>query len=409
MFNRDTWIEIAHTVLSHPLRTALTGISIALGVFILVVMQGLGFGLQNGVKAQFADDAVNSVWVQTGNTQIAYKGHQANRRILMRQNDVDAMYGEMDSIYAATRRIRIWGVAMEADKKAGSFPVRGVDPDHQELENTKLEHGRYINENDVAVSNKVAVLGKNIVDELYDGDNPVGSKIIMGGILFTVVGTFDDPASRWENNMAYTPFTTAKKLFRSGRDQVDQVILGTGDMPIPETMGLTDYLESWFKERKSVHPEDSRGVWLDNNNEEYKRFQDIFIGIEIFIWGLGLLTLLAGAVGVANILAIAVKERTKEIGVRKALGASSMSVVGLVVQESLSLMIVSGALGFVLGVGVLEFVSPLIDHEYFKNPQVDFRIALIALSILVVVGVASGIGPALRAVSIKPVEALRDE
>lgn len=409
MFNRDTWIEIAHTVLSHPLRTALTGISIALGVFILVVMQGLGFGLQNGVKAQFADDAVNSVWVKTGNTQIAYKGHQANRRIWMRQNDVDAMYGEMDSIYAATRRIRIWGVAMEAEKKAGSFPVRGVDPDHQELENTKLEHGRYINENDVAVSNKVAVLGKNIVDELYDGDNPVGSKIIMGGVLFTVVGTFDDPASRWENNMAYTPFSTAKKLFRSGRDQVDQVILGTGDMPIPETMGLTDYLESWFKERKSVHPEDSRGVWLDNNNEEYKRFQDIFIGIEIFIWGLGLLTLLAGAVGVANILAIAVKERTKEIGVRKALGASSMSVVGLVVQESLSLMIVSGALGFVLGVGVLEFVSPLIDHEYFKNPQVDFRIALIALSILVVVGVASGIGPALRAVSIKPVEALRDE
>ena len=180
-------------------------------------------------------------------------------------------------------------------------------------------------------------------------------------------------------------------------------------MPIPATMTLTDRLQSWFKDRKSVHPEDQRGIWFDNNNEEYKRYQDIFVGIELFIWGLGFLTLLAGAVGVANILAIAVKERTKEIGVRKALGASSMSVVGLVVQEALSLMIVSGSLGLVLGVGILEIVSPMIDHEYFKNPQVDFRIALIALGVLVVVGVASGIGPALRAVRIKPVEALRDE
>jgi putative ABC transport system permease protein len=209
--------------------------------------------------------------------------------------------------------------------------------------------------------------------------------------------------------MAYLPFSTAKKLFRAGNDKVDQIIIGTGDMPIAETTQLTDHLLTWFKERKSVHPDDQRGIWLENNNEEYERFQNIFIGIELFIWGIGLLTLLAGAVGVANILAIAVKERTKEIGVRKALGATSSSIVGLVVQESLTLMIVSGSLGLVLGVGLLEFVSPMIDHEYFKNPQVDFRIALLALGILALVGVLSGIGPALRAVSIRPVEALRDE
>jgi putative ABC transport system permease protein len=158
-----------------------------------------------------------------------------------------------------------------------------------------------------------------------------------------------------------------------------------------------------------VHPDDERGVRIENNNEEYERFQNIFLGIELFIWGLGLLTLLAGAVGVANILAIAVKERTKEIGVRKALGASSISVLGLVVQESLALMIVSGSAGLITGVGLLEVVSPMIDHDYFKNPQVDFRIALVALGILAVVGVVSGLGPALRAVRIKPVEALRDE
>ena len=409
MFNRDTWLEIAHTVLSHPLRTALTGVSIALGVFILVVMQGLGFGLQNGVEQQFADDAVNSIWVQAGRTQLAYKGNQANKQVKIRENDVEAMFAEMDTVYASSRRIRKWGVQMEHGDQAGSYPIRGVDPDHQMLENTKLTDGRYVNQRDIDEETKIAVLGQTIVDEIYQGENPIGTHIIIGGVLFSVVGTFNDPASRWENKMAVVPYSTAKKLFRGGRDKVDQVILGTGDMKIAKTITLTDRLLNWFKERKSVHPEDSRGIWMNNNNEEYQKYQNIFMGIELFIWGIGLLTLLAGAVGVANILAIAVKERTKEIGVRKALGATGLSIVGLVVQESLALMLVSGCLGLVMGVGLLEFVSPFIDHEYFQNPQVDFRIALLALAVLSVVGVISGIGPAIRAVSIKPVEALRDE
>ncbi len=409
MFNRDTWLEIAHTVLSHPLRTVLTGVSIALGVFILVVMQGLGFGLQNGVEQQFADDAVNSIWVQAGRTQLAYKGNQANKQVKIRENDVEAMFAEMDTIYASSRRIRKWGVQMEHGDQAGSYPIRGVDPDHQMLENTKLTDGRYVNQRDIDEQTKVAVLGQTIVDEIYQGENPIGTHIIIGGVLFSVVGTFNDPASRWENKMVVVPYSTAKKLFRGGRDKVDQVILGTGDMKIAKTITLTDRLLNWFKERKSVHPEDSRGIWMDNNNEEYQKYQNIFMGIELFIWGIGLLTLLAGAVGVANILAIAVKERTKEIGVRKALGATGLSIVGLVVQESLALMLVSGCLGLVMGVVLLEFVSPFIDHEYFQNPQVDFRIALVALAVLSVVGIISGIGPAIRAVSIKPVEALRDE
>ncbi len=409
MFNRDTWLEIAHTVLSHPLRTALTGVSIALGVFILVVMQGLGFGLQNGVKNQFADDAVNSIWVQSGRTQLAYKGNQANKQVKIRENDVNALFSEMDTVYAYSRRIRKWGVQMEHGDQAGSYAVRGVDPDHQMLENTKLTDGRYVSQRDIDEETKVVVLGQTIIDEIYQGENPIGTHLTVGGVLFSVVGTFNDPASRWENKMAVVPYSTAKKLFRGGRDKVDQVILGTGDMAISKTVTLTDRLLGWMKERKSVHPEDARGVWMENNNEEYQKFQNIFLGIELFIWGIGLLTLLAGAVGVANILAIAVKERTKEIGVRKALGATSISIVGLVVQESLALMLVSGCLGLVMGVGLLEVVSPFVDHEYFQNPQVDFRIALVALGVLSVVGVVSGIGPAIRAVSIRPVEALRDE
>jgi putative ABC transport system permease protein len=408
MFNRDTWLEIANTVLSNPMRTFLTGLSIALGVFILVVMQGLGFGLQNGVQNQFSDDAVNSIWVDAGRTQLAYRGHLPNRQVKMRNSDVDAMFDQMDTVHAYSRRVRIWDVVMEHEDHQSNFPIRGVDPDHLMLENTTLTDGRYISSRDVAEETKVTVLGATIVEDLYEGIDPIGTYLLIGGVQFRVVGTFDDPASRWENKMAYLPFTTAQNIFRSN-DKVDQINLGTGDMPIADTRVLSDALLSWFKDRKVVHPDDARGVRIENNNEEYERFQNIFLGIELFIWGLGLLTLLAGAVGVANILAIAVKERTKEIGVRKALGASSISVVGLVVQESLALMIVSGSAGLITGVGLLEAVSPMIDHEYFKNPQVDFRIALVALVILTVVGVVSGIGPALRAVRIKPVEALRDE
>jgi putative ABC transport system permease protein len=408
MFNRDTWLEIANTVLSNPMRTFLTGLSIALGVFILVVMQGLGFGLQNGVQNQFSDDAVNSIWVDAGRTQLAYRGNMPNRQVKLRNHDVEAMFSKMDTVHAYSRRVRIWGVVMEFEDQQSNFPLRGVDPDHLMLENTTLTGGRYISSRDVAEETKVAILGATIVEDLFEGIDPIGTYILIGGVQFRVVGTFDDPASRWENKMAYLPFTTAQKIFRSN-DKVDQIIVGTGDMPIAGTRVLTESLLSWFKERKVVHPDDARGVRMENNNEEYERFQNIFLGIELFIWGLGLLTLLAGAVGVANILAIAVKERTKEIGVRKALGASSISVVGLVVQESITLMIVSGSAGLITGVGLLELVSPMIDHEYFKNPQVDFRIALVALVILAIVGVVSGIGPALRAVNIKPVEALRDE
>ncbi|MDP7435362.1 MAG: FtsX-like permease family protein, partial [Flavobacteriales bacterium] len=227
-------------------------------------------------------------------------------------------------------------------------------------------------------------------------------------VVFQVVGTFEDPGSRWENRVAYIPFSTAQQLYRTDGG-VDQVLYSTGDMAKEATVAQSDRMRSWLKDVKAVHPDDSRGVEVDNNNEEYAMYASIFDGIRLFIWGIGLMTLLAGAVGVANILAIGVKERTKEIGVRKALGATNGSIVSLVVMESTVLMLVSGSLGLMLAVGLLTTVAPLADHEYFQNPQVDHRIALFALVVLVLVGLASGLGPALRAVAIRPVEALRDE
>ena len=413
MFDRDAWLEVAHNVLAHPLRTTLTGVSVALGIFILVVMQGLGYGLQHGVEGQFADDAVNSISVEGGRTQIAYRGNQSNRPVRLTNEDLPGIASQADTIPAFSRRIRLWGAEIvwenpEGENQGGSFGVRGVDPAHIELERSVLLSGRYINERDVSDSRKVAVVGPNIVRDLFGKTDPIGAFIRINAVLFQVVGTFEDPGSRWENRVAYIPFSTAQQLYRT-EGWVDQIFYSTGDMETEATVAQSGRMLSWLKDVKAVHPEDSRGVRVDNNNEEYAMYASIFEGIRLFIWGIGLMTLLAGAVGVANILAIGVKERTKEIGVRKALGATNGSIVSLVVMESTVLMLVSGSLGLMLAVGLLSVVAPMADHEYFQNPQVDHRIALFALGVLVLTGLASGLGPALRAVAIRPVEALRDE
>ena len=413
MFDRDAWLEVAHNVLAHPLRTALTGVSVALGIFILVVMQGLGYGLQHGVESQFADDAVNSIWVKTGRTQIPYRGSQSNRPVRLTNQDLPGLASQADTIPAFSRRIRLWGAEMvwenpKGENKSGEFGVRGVDPAHIELERSVLLSGRYINDRDVNESKKVAVVGPNIVQDLFGKTNPVGEFIRINAVLFQIVGTFEDPGSRWENRVAYIPFSTAQQLYRT-EGWIDQVLYSTGDMETEATVAQSGRMMGYLKDIKGVHPEDSRAVQVENNNEEYQMYASIFGGIRLFIWAIGLMTLLAGAVGVANILAIGVKERTKEIGVRKALGATNGSIVSLVVMESTVLMLVSGCAGLVLAVALLTNVAPMANHEYFQNPQVDHRIALFALGVLVLVGLASGLGPALRAVAIRPVEALRDE
>ena len=213
MVDRDAWLEVAHNVLAHPLRTTLTGVSVALGIFILVVMQGLGYGLQHGVEGQFADDAVNSIWVEGGRTQIAYRGNQSNRPVRLTNADLPGLASQADTVPAFSRRIRLWGAEIvwenpEGENKGGSYGVRGVDPAHIELERSVLLSGRYINQRDVQESRKVAVVGPNVVQDLFRDADPIGQFVRINAVLFQVVGTFEDPGSRWENRVAYIPIST---------------------------------------------------------------------------------------------------------------------------------------------------------------------------------------------------------
>lgn len=412
MFDRDSWLEIAHTVLSNPLRTGLTGLSIALGIFILVVMQGLGAGLENGVQTTFGDDAANLMQVRTGNAQLAYRGRKPNRRVDMRNPDEAALKDQLDTVPAWSRLVFQWGSTVRYQNQQGSYNLRGVDPDQAEIGTIQLTAGRFLSPMDLEQQKKVAVLGAQVWGDLFPkGTRPedvVGSFVQIRGIQFAVIGAFDQSGSRWENRSVYVPFSTAQRLFQND-DRVNRISIGTGEATIEETRSTTASLLGWLKDRLVVHPDDSEGIWIDNRNESAEMFKQIFKGINLFVWFVGMMTLLAGAMGVANIMAIVVRERTKEIGVRKALGATSGRIVGQIIQESVALMAVSGCVGLVAGVWLLQGLGPQVDHEFFSNPKVDFSSALAALMILILVGVLSAIGPALRAVSIRPVEALRDE
>ena len=412
MFDRDSWLEIANTVLSNPLRTGLTGLSIALGIFILVVMQGLGTGLENGVQSTFGNRVSNLIEIRTGRTQLAYRGRKPNRQVQMHNADENALKEQLDSIPAWSRFLFLWGSTVQFQNEQGSYGLRGVDPDQKDLAALNLTAGRFINARDLDEKRKVTVIGSQVLRDLFPrGTTPeeaVGSFVMLRGVQFAVVGAFDQAGSRWENRSVYVPFTTAQRLFQNS-DVINRVSVGTGSAAIEKTRTTSAGLLSWLQNRLAVHPEDSEGVWVENRNEDAEMFRSIFQGINLFVWFVGLMTLLAGAMGVANIMAIVVRERTKEIGVRKAIGATSGSIVGQIVQESVVLMLVSGCIGLVAGVWTLQSLAPYADNEFFSNPRVDFSSAILALGILITVGVVSALGPATRAVSIRPVEALRDE
>ena len=408
MFDRDKWLEILHTMVQNPLRTFLTGVSVALGIFILVVMQGMGFGLQNGVFQQIQNDAVNSIWVRNGQTSLAYRGLNPGRYIRFDNRDLNHVVQNIEGVAGYSGRVGIWNAQMTHGKETQNFGARGIHPANQELEQVDLTAGRYINEGDLMDERKVAVIGKTIVDDLFRGKDPIGEYFTLNGVQFVVIGHFEDPKSRWENRQAYIPITTAQKIF--GRsDALDMFVVSTGDLSFDETKRMAVDIENYLKDRHNIHPDDNRAIDVTNNNEEFKTYLDVFIGIRLFIWVIGGFTLLAGIIGVANIMSIVVKERTREIGIRKALGASPFTILSLIIQEALFLTLVAGSFGLVAGVVLLEFAGDAVQHEYFANPAVNFAICATALAVLVVAGVLSGLVPALRAVAVSPVEALRTE
>jgi putative ABC transport system permease protein len=411
MFDQDKWQEIFSTIGQNKLRTFLTGFSVAWGIFMLIVLLGSGYGLQNGVNNQFRSSATNSIFIRGGSTSIAYGGFQPGRDIQLKNSDYDEIERNFPQIDHISSRFFIRGtLTISYKSKKGTAEVRSVHPDHAYIENTVIHEGRYINRTDIENHTKVACIGTLIKEQLFGKDeDPMGKYIKINGIAFQVVGVFEDEEGDYENRMIYLPITTSQRAF-NGQDRIRQILLTTGQASVEESKVMVEKITGLLAKNHTFDKSDPRAVSVWNNYEEYEKVMTMMQNIRIFIWIIGIGTIIAGIVGVSNIMMIVVKERTREIGVRKALGATPASIVGLILQESVFITAIAGYLGLVAGVGLLELVSSFMPRsDFFDRPEVNLGVAVSATMVLVVAGALAGWIPARRASRIQPVEALRDE
>jgi len=409
LFDVDNWQEIFSTIKKNKLRTFLTGFSVAWGIFMLMILLGSGNGLQNGIEYQFKSDATNTLWLWNGTTTKPYKGMQAGRQINFTNEDYDFVKNLIPGVKEISARYFLWQNRIVSYKKEyGSFDLLCVHPDMQVIENPTLVEGRFLNEIDIQKNRKVAVIGMPVRKALFkNGENPLGELIKINGVLFQVVGVFSDQYERDEQRI-YLPISTTQMIFGGG-NRIHNLTLTT-DLSPKESEQLEKNLREKLAQRHRFDKDDMGALYIGNRLKEYKQFQNLFLGIKIFVGIIGLFTIIAGIVGVSNIMIIVVNERTKEIGIRKAIGATPWSVILMIVLESVVITAMAGYIGLVAGIGLLELISANMPAtEFFRNPEVDFSVGVSATLILVLAGVVAGFVPALRAARIKPVAALKDE
>ncbi|NJM90957.1 MAG: ABC transporter permease [Myxococcales bacterium] len=413
MFNIDRWREILDTLWRNKLRSLLTAFSMAWGVFMLVVLLGLGNGLSNGVQASFADDATNSVWMFTGTTSVPFQGMPLGRRITLDNSDVEATRN-MPKVDHVTGRFRIenrWvnDLKIRAGGKVSTFDVRAVHPDHLYLERTTMTLGRYLTDLDVKQRAKVAVVGVDVATFLFDELDVVGRWLDIDKVPYRIVGVFTDDGGEGERAKIYVPITTAQAAYNAVGD-VHMLMFTVGDATVEETEAIASGVRQRLGALHKFSPDDKQALRVRNNVEQFQSIQRIFTMISLFVWVMAAGTILAGVVGISNIMMIVVRERTKEIGIRKALGAHPRHIIGSVVQEAVALTAAAGYLGLCGGVGLLALASAVIPkNEMFADPSIDLRVAIAATVVLVISGTLAGLFPALAAARVNPIEALRDE
>lgn len=415
IFDTDRWREVFATLGANKVRTALTAFGVMWGIFMLVVMLGAGSGLKNGVTSEFQGFASNSLYIWTQRTTMPYKGLPAGRRFTLTNEDTKAIRERVPEARVIAPRNEVGGWRGAANVVRGmrtaAFGIKGDYPDIREIQPFDMVLGRHLNIVDVEQKRKVAVIGAKVINDLYsEGEEVIGSSIRINGVYFTVVGTFKTKkAGREAEDDAqsiFIPLTSFQQAFNYGN-----FVSYYGFAPTEgvSTAVIEEKIIKLLKERHRVHPNDEFAFGSNNNEEEFAEYASVFTGIDFLIWFVGTLTLVAGVIGISNIMLVIVKERTKEIGIRRAIGATPLSIAGQIVLESLVLTSLAGYIGIVLGVWAVELAGPLIEDESFKNPEVQFLTIITALGILIVSGCLAGLIPAYRALEVRPVEALRTE
>lgn len=410
----DALQELLYTLRRNKLRTFLTAFGVFWGILMLMLLLGAGRGMQNGVMDSFGDFSFDSIVIWSGTTSVAHQGHGLGRAIRYQESDIEAIRQQVKGVGYVTGANSMGQTQVEYQNKVGRFDAYGIDDKFFKIrDRIPLPVGRGINALDEAQTRKVTIIGTTVRDRLFGAEiDPVGERIKVNGISLVVAGVFHDSNNNGrDSERVYIPYSTFGRTF--GRGQQVHVIWAR---PAPGADGyqLEADIKELLQRRHQVSPEDRRAIQSFNFAEAAERFNAVFAGINSLIWFVGLGTLAAGIVGISNIMIITVKERTREIGIRKALGATPGSIVGGLLVESVLVTSIAGYTGLVLGVGLIELVAWALESSgaqlpYFQRPEVNFAAAATAVVLLVVVGTLAGLMPALRAARISPIEAMRAE
>ena len=417
MFDLDRWTEIWVTITRNKTRSLLTCFGVFWGILMLVILLGSGRGMQNGIMRSVNGFATNSAFFFADRTSESYKGFNKGRQWDMRNRDVESIRREVKELSAISPII--WGNSSDKNivygMMSGTFNVKGVHPDYFQIETQKLFHGRLLNEVDERERRKVCLIGTKVKEVLFKEEDPCGSYIRVNGIYYQVVGVVQQRASgvniggRSEESV-FLPFSTMQQTLNQG-DIIH--FLCVAAKPDVQMLPVINKIKSIIKEQNLIAPTDPQAVTALNLAAQFETFNNAFLGIDILIWIVGVGTLLAGIIGVSNIMMVTVKERTKEIGVRRALGAKPWNIISQIMSESLLITAMAGLMGLTVGVFLLDMVDKLIGdpvgETMLLHPAVSIQVALAATSILLLAGLLAGLIPAWRAMQIKAIDAIREE
>ena len=410
IFSKDSWREIFDTIKKNKLRTFLSGFTVAMGIFIFIILFGFGNGLQNSFAKYFTDDKVNTIRIYPSSTSLPYKGYAANRRIEFTNQDLVEIKEHFKSKVKdiVVRNTNFFQIKYK--EKSNNYQVRAVSPGHKEAEMTIIMQGRYLNEGDVTNRKKHAVIGRLVAQDLFNDKNPIGQYIFGSNHSWRVIGVFQDEGGDREERTLYVPYTAMQEI-QKNNDKIEQmIVIYNPEMDYAESIILEKKLEKFIKKKKFISPEDNRGVYISNTGERLENSKNFEWLLQIVVSFIGIGTLIAGIIGISNIMVFVVKERTKEIGIRKAIGATPKSIIAMILHESIFITTISGYTGLIFAMITLKLIGNNLEEKYFiSNPYIETGDAIWATVILIFFGALAGYLPARKAAKIKPIIALRDK
>ncbi len=414
MFDLDKWQEIYSTIKRHKLRTFLTAFGVAWGVFILVLLLGSGNGLKNGINISLQSNAENSVWVYPGVTSTPYQGLKTGRFIKFDNSDFE-MIQKIKGVEhtSGVHYLSPENSLIQYAGKQMQYSILAVHPQQQFLNKIDMLHGRFINKFDLDNYRKVVCIGLDVAIDLFgeeDIQKAEGTYLLVGNEKYQIVGVYYDKEEERSTDQVYAPISTVQKVF--GSKELDQIMFTTGTLDLKSVKKIETEVRAKLANRFKFSVEDKQAIYMKNDLARFEQFQTLFQMIRYFVWFVGIGCIGAGVIGISNIMLISVKDRTKEIGIRRALGSSNFSIIQLILTEAGFLTLLSGYLGLLSAVSILFAVQAMFEQfniqtPFFRNPEVELSTVLSAIFLLVFTGLLAGLIPAVKAIKVPPVEAIR--